>query len=141
LPDALHSFLSISDSYAQVQYGVRCVILTTLVLLACEQPAGHAPVARITATPRAIPEHDGFQTDVVLSGASSADPVDDPDGALPLAYRWEIIGDDVHLEAGTFAARDLTIRLLGDRPATVLLTVTDADGQSATARLQLQLTL
>ncbi len=124
----------------------RVIRLTFALALAvapigCEQPAGHAPVARITAMPRAIPEHDAFQTDVALSGATSADPIDDPDGGLPLSYRWEIIGDEVHLEAGTFASRDLTIRLLGDRPATVRLTVTDSDGQSATASLQLQLTL
>jgi hypothetical protein len=123
----------------------RALVLSALsalaTLTACEAASGHAPVARITATPRAIPEHDGFQTDVVLSGATSADPVDDPDGGLPLAYEWEILGDDVHIESGGLTSRELTVRFLGDRPATILLTVTDAEGQSATARLQLQLTL
>jgi hypothetical protein len=120
---------------------VFVAVHATLAPLACQQPAGHVPVARITATPRTIPEHDGFQTDVVLSGTTSADPVDDPDGGSPLSYQWEIIGDEARLQTGMYTSPELTVRFLGTRPATIVLTVTDADGQSATAHIQMQLTL
>lgn len=98
-------------------------------------------MARIAAAPRAIPEHDSFQTDVTLDGSASADPIDDPEAMRPLAYQWEISGDDVRVEAGSSMAPKLTIRLFGAHPATVKLTVTDEDGQSSTTRYQLQLTV
>ena len=102
---------------------------------------GHAPVARVTASPRAIPERDSYQTDVVLDGTASADPIDDPDRERPLAYQWEISGDDVRIVAGRSTTGKMTIRLFGAHPATVKLTVTDEDGQSSTTRYQLQLTV
>jgi hypothetical protein len=120
---------------------VSLTALAFAALAACADESSHAPVARIAATPRAIAQHDDFQTDVVLDGTASTDPIDDPDGTRPLAYRWEITNDDVELRAGSLASPKITVRLLGDHPATVRLTVTDAAGQAATARLQLQLTI
>jgi hypothetical protein len=117
------------------------VVLVGAAVLGCSAEVGRTPVARITATPRAIPELDSFQTDVVLDGSASADPIDDPEGLRPLAYAWRITGDDHRVVAGRLTDPVLTIRLFGAHPATVLLTVTDEDGQSSTARLQLQLTV
>ncbi|HKA90189.1 MAG TPA: hypothetical protein VKE22_21155 [Haliangiales bacterium] len=101
----------------------------------------HAPIARIDVTPGAIPEHDDFQTDVVLDGTRSGDPIDDPDGGLPLAYTWDISGDDMRVQQGTFASSRLTVRFQGLRPATIRLTVTDTTGLSGTARVQMRLTI
>lgn len=115
--------------------------LVILVAAGCTTDEGRPPVARIVASPRAIPEHDGFQTDVVLSGTTSADPIDDPEGTRPLDFVWQITGDEARYQDGTPTSPTITVRLLGDRPATVRLTVTDEDAQSATATLQLQLTI
>jgi hypothetical protein len=115
--------------------------LLLLCAVSCGAEPGHAPVARIAATPRAIPEQDSFQTEVRLDGSASADPVDDPEGTRPLRYRWEIAGDDVRLVEGRTSDAMLTITLFGAHPATVRLTVEDEDGRTATARLQLQLTV
>ena len=112
-----------------------------LVLAACAVEEGHPPVARIAASPRAIPEHDGFQTDVLLDGSASADPFDDPDGTIPLAFAWDVRGDEFRVEAGTPEQAMMTVRLLGDRPATIRLTVTDRDGRTGIAEEQLQLTI
>ena len=102
---------------------------------------GDPPVARIGATPRAIPEGDTFQTPVTLDASASADPIDDPSGARPLSFRWTIIGDEYRLQDGALTDAKVTLTLVGDRPATVQLTVTDEDGNSSTAQEQLQLTV
>lgn len=118
-----------------------------LVLIGCLAPAcqaaeGRPPIARIDIVPGAIPENDGFQTAVTLDGSASADPIDDPEGASDLDYRWEILGDEVRFEPGS-DERDAApvVRLRGDRPATVILTVTDADGLDATATANVQLSV
>jgi hypothetical protein len=115
--------------------------LLPLMLVACGTDVGHAPVARISASPRAIPEQDSFQTQVTLDGSASADPIDDPDGDRPLSYAWEITGDDLRIVRGRTTEPELTITLFGAHPATVRLTVEDEDGRTSTARLQLQLTV
>ena len=68
-------------------------------------------------------------------------PIDDRAGTRPLSFRWEITGDDVRVVAGRTDEPKLTVRLFGSHPATVLLTVTDEEGMSSSARLQLQLTV
>lgn len=115
--------------------------LFILVVVGCADDTGHAPVARIGATPRAIPDHDSFQTEVILDGSGSADPIDDPDHNGALRYRWDITNDDVRVVSGSTTSARLTVRLRGGHPVTVRLTVVDADGQESTARLQLQLTV
>jgi len=120
---------------------VRLLLVPVVLAWACTNEVGHAPVARIDITPRAIPEHDDFQTDVLLDGTGSADPIDDPDGGLPLTYTWEIGGDEARIQQGTATSSRLTVRFLGARPATIRLTVTDQTGLSGTARVQLQLTI
>jgi hypothetical protein len=113
-----------------------------LLLVSCATDEGHPPVARIVATPSRIVENDGFQTPVTLDGTTSDDPLDDPDGTRPLAYRWEIEGDEVRVEPGESLQDPIvTVTLLGARPATVRLTVSDEEGLEGSARLQIQLTL
>jgi hypothetical protein len=107
----------------------------------CATDGGYPPVARITFAPGNIPENDGFQTPVVLDGSTSADPVDDPENQRPLRYAWEIIGDEYRVTEGSLSSSMLTVTLLGERPATIALTVTDEDGNAVTARKQLQLTV
>ena len=121
--------------------GVWARVLLFCLVAACGTDVGHAPVARIAASPRAVPEQDSFQTEVTLDGRASADPIDDPDGERPLVYTWEISGDDLRIVRGRTSEPVLTITLFGAHPATVHLTVEDEDGRTSTARLQLQLTV
>lgn len=117
-------------------------LLGALVALAgCTTDTGYPPVARITFAPGTIPENDGFQTPVALDGSTSADPIDDPENQRPLRYAWEIIGDEYRVSEGSLDAAKVTVSLLGERPATIALTVTDEDGNAVTARKQLQLTV
>ncbi len=116
-------------------------LLVLTALAGCTLPEGRQPIARITATPRAIQEHDSFLTPVELDASRSADPIDDPEGKEKLTYRWDIVGDDVRWDSGDDASVKPVVRFLGDHPATLLLTVTDESGADATARLQMQLTV
>ncbi len=119
-------------------------VLLAIVVLGggCALDDGRPPLARIDIVPEAIPENDGFQTEVVLDASRSADPIDDPDGSETLSVRWEIIGDEARYASGDDDA-DVTPTLTfrGDQPATIRLTVTDADGLEATATEHLQLTV
>lgn len=110
-------------------------------LTGCESSTGYPPVARIGFTPGAIPENDGFQSPVTLDGRASADPIDDPAGERPLRYRWEIVGDEFRVVAGSMNQAEVTLSFLGETPATILLTVIDEDDNATTAREQLQLTI
>jgi len=112
-----------------------------LAVAACAGDDGHPPVARASADPGSIPEGDEFQTAVTLDGATSADPLDDPEGALPLEYHWEIWGDEQRFDQGDASSEAPVVRFRGNRPATVQLTVTDADGQSNRVSFQMVLTL
>lgn len=98
-------------------------------------------MARIDITPPAIVENDGFQTTVTLDGTASADPLDDPDGSSRLAFSWEILDDEHRFEGSRANSPAPTVLLRGDRPATVVLTVTDEDGLEATAVDHVQLTV
>lgn len=98
-------------------------------------------MARAEATPSTIPEHDGFQTPVSLDATASADPLDDPEGTSPLSFRWNIVGDEFRFETGTEEDASPVVSFRGSTPATVELTVTDADGDSSTTRFQMQLTV
>jgi hypothetical protein len=117
------------------------VYLTFLLPAACTLEDGRPPLARIEITPGAIVENDGFQTAVTLDGTASADPLDDPGGQRPLTYAWEILDDEFRFEGSRDSSPMPVIRLRGDRPATIVLTVTDRDGLSATAVDHVQLTV
>jgi hypothetical protein len=107
----------------------------------CTTPEGRPPIARIVITPAAIIEDDGFQTPVTLDGTRSGDPVDDPGATRPLTFSWGIEGDDVRFQNGTAATPAPVVTFRGDRPATIILTVTDADGLEASAIERVRLTV
>jgi hypothetical protein len=119
-------------------------VLVAIAALAggCTLADARPPIARIDVAPAAIPENDGFQTEVVLDASRSADPIDDPEGDESLEIRWEIIGDEARYASGDGATDPTpTLTFRGDQPATIRLTVTDADGLEATATEHLQLTV
>lgn len=124
-----------------MQAGPILAILLALSAAGCSFDDGHPPVARANAAPTAIPENDGFQTAVTFDATESADPVDDPEGTLGLDYRWRFSGDEFRFDSGDDRSPSPVVRFRGDRPATIELTVTDADGLSATTAFQLQLTV
>jgi hypothetical protein len=116
----------------------------TVLLLAiagCALEDARPPLARIDISPQAIIENDGFQTLVTLDGTSSADPLDDPAGEAPLTYMWQVLDDESRFEDSRPTSPAPTIRLRGDRPATIVLTVTDRDGLEAVATGHVQLTV
>jgi hypothetical protein len=123
------------------RWTARLAALAALVAGACSAEDGHPPLARIELTPGAILENDGFQTEVTLDATTSADPIDDPAGTAPLTYAWTITGDEVRFERGRATSPAPVVRFRGDRPATIELTVTDADGATASAVAHLQLTV
>lgn len=107
----------------------------------CTLDEGRPPLARIEITPPAIVENDGFQTTVTLDGTASADPLDDPDGSSRLSFAWEILDDEFRFEGSRASSPMPTVLLRGDRPAVIVLTVTDGDGMEATAVDHVRLTV
>lgn len=107
----------------------------------CPLETGRPPLARIEITPPAIVENDGYQTLVTLDGTASADPLDDPGGTARLTFAWEIIDDEFRFEGSRAISPAPTVRFFGNRPATIVLTVTDEDGLEATAVDHMQLTV
>jgi hypothetical protein len=107
----------------------------------CTLDEGRPPLARIDITPPSILENDGFQTAVTLDGTASADPLDDPEGDDQLDFFWEILDDEYRFEGSRASSPAPVVRLRGDRPATIVLTVTDQDGLEATAVAHVQLTV
>jgi hypothetical protein len=95
----------------------------------CQHEAGRAPVARFDITPEYIPIDDGYTTVVTLDGSGSKDEFDDPAGTLPLAFHWEIEDPALQVVDGSLTAAKVQVRLKGDRPTTVTLTVIDATGR------------
>lgn len=128
---------------ARARRAARALAAAGLLAAAgCAEVEGRPPLARIDLVPAAIPENDNFQTAVTLDGSRSADPVDDPGTTTRLSYRWTIEGDEARFAAGSDAsdvAPVVTFR--GQRPATIVLTVTDRDGLDASATAYLQLTV
>jgi hypothetical protein len=112
-----------------------------LIVGACTEPVGHPPIARIDLVPAAIPAFDNFQTIVELDGSTSADPVDDPAGKAALTFTWEVLDTESKFEMGRATSASPKLRFLGDRPPTIVLTVTDLDGQDASATASLALTV
>lgn len=121
--------------------GRTAAALALVAVAACGTDGGHPPLARIELTPEAIVENDGFQTEVTLDASNSTDPIDDPDDSESLSYAWTIDGDEYRYERGRATSAAPVLRFRGDRPATIELTVTDADGATATATAHLQLTV
>ena len=117
------------------------VIAVLATVAGCTLDEGRPPLARIEISPAAILENDGYQTTVTLDGTASADPLDDPDGASRLTFAWQILDDEYRFEGSRANSPTPMIRLRGDRPASIVLTVTDSDGMEATAVDHVQLTV
>lgn len=116
------------------------IVAVAAGLAACAADEGRPPVARIDLRPDQIGENDGFQTAVTLDGTASADPIDHPDGAR-IGFAWQILDDEVRFEPGSHSDDAApVVRLRGDRPATIILTVTDDDGLTSTTTAHLRLT-
>lgn len=118
-----------------------------LCLLACSPPLGHAPIARMDLTPAYVPKGDNFATAVLLDGSQSCDELDEPEacvsgdaGAAPsgLRFSWSIGSPDARLE-GAPSDATLTIRVRGERPVAISLTVTDSEDTSSTIEKSLGL--
>jgi hypothetical protein len=99
---------------------------------------GRPPTARLSIAPAYVPLGDHYATEVQLDGSASRDEVDDPAGAFPLTFRWTV--DDPG--TGPIApAKVVTVRVAGDHPTTVALTVVDRDGDQGTVSAQIGVTL
>jgi hypothetical protein len=106
--------------------------LGALGLVACSSETGHLPIARISVDPAYVPLGDGYATDVVLDGSGSSDPVDDPNGAQPLLYQWVVDDDHATILPDARAAR-VTVRIAGDHPVRVTLTIADGSDDKTSA--------
>jgi hypothetical protein len=106
-------------------------------LIGCSA-GGHPPVARLTLTPPYVPVGDHYQTAIVLDGSQSKDELDDPAGSFPL--RFGFATDDPAPQLTPDGAK-ATLRIAGDRPTAVSLTVTDADGLPTTVQKRIGVTL
>ncbi len=108
------------------------LLLGALGLGGCETEVGRAPVARFEATPKYLPIHDGYTTVVALDGSKSKDEIDDPCGTRTLGFRWEIDDPGVQVVEGSLDAAQVRVKLRGDRPTTVTLSVWDWSGRTGT---------
>lgn len=122
-----------------VAAALAALAITALAASGCGTRAGHPPIVRVTVTPAYVPLGDGYHTDVVLDGSGSRDQIDDSAGALPLGFAWTI-EDDHATVAPNASAPMVTVRIAGAHPVTVHLTVTDAQGDSATTAAQIGVT-
>ena len=102
-----------------------------LVVGSCHEEVGRAPVARFDIAPAYVPLHDGYSSVVTLDGSRSKDEIDDPAGEQPLAFHWELDDPAPQVVQGSFEEPQVQVRLQGDRPTTVTLTVRDQDGRTA----------
>jgi hypothetical protein len=107
------------------------LLCAALALGGCQQETGRAPVARFDVTPAYVPLHDGYTTVVTLDGSRSQDEIDDPRGALPLGFHWELDDPAPQVVQGSLDAAQVQVKLQGDRPTTVTLTVSDSTGRTA----------
>jgi hypothetical protein len=101
-------------------------------------PPGHPPVARLTLTPAYVPSGDQYRTAIAVDGSQSRDELDDPAGSFPL--RFSFFSDDPAPQL-TPAGDRATLRILGDRPTAVSVTVTDSDGLATTVEKLVGVTL
>ena len=102
-----------------------------LALGGCHQEAGRAPVARFDITPAYVPIHDGYASVVTLDGTRSKDEIDDPAGAQPLGFHWDLDDPAPQVVQGSLEAAQVQVKLQGDRPTAVTLTVRDQSGRTA----------
>lgn len=101
--------------------------------IGCGGPPPVPPTAVIDASPSEVCAGDAFATPIVLSGARSSARLslvpappgpDDP----PLTFEWRLEGDEHAVIAGARDEDELTVRMAGERPLHVTLTVTTFEG-------------
>jgi hypothetical protein len=83
-------------------------------------------------TPAVVPLHDNYATAVLADGSGSNDALDFPDGGEQLLYFWDCDDPRFVMPNDVFSP-STTIRVTGERPATVTLIVQDGDGLRSTA--------
>lgn len=117
---------------------------------ACSKTKGRPPVARIQVTPRYIPT--GVETQVTLDAHRSCDELDAPEtcdktsdgpgppGGCPggVTFSWEL--DVPFLALGDLNAPKVDVLVTPDRPISVIVTVTDCDDNSTSARTTIGIT-
>ncbi len=102
--------------------------------IACVGPPPAPPTAVVDLTPSSVCAGDAFATAIAISGARSASRLSlVPTAPEPgeLTYAWQLDGAEHWIESGALNAPDLVVRMAGDRPLHVSLTVTTADGGEA----------
>ncbi len=111
----------------------RSVIASFVLAVGCGGPPPVPPTAVIDATPGDVCAGDGFATAIQLSGARSAARLslvpappgpDDP----PLTFEWRLEGDAHHVVSGALDDDTVAVRMAGERPLHVTLTVTTFEG-------------
>ncbi len=113
---------------------------------ACGAPPESAPSAVVTSDPESVCLGDGFATPIVLDASDSAPRLTlvpappDPD-APPLRYRWTLSGSRWVLVEGVLDGERLVVAIEGDRPLHVELSVSDAEGGTATTDHTVAVTL
>jgi hypothetical protein len=110
--------------------------IALVAMTACTASSDRPPVARIAAIPAAIPESDGFATEVALDGTASA-TIDDP--AAELDFAWKLLDDDA--QADDLHQPTVTARFAGARPPRIVLTVTAPGGATGHVTRELELTV
>lgn len=111
-----------------------------MLLVGCQQELGRPPVPRFTLDPEWIEQGDDFRTPVVLDATASADELDDPRAPLDVTWSFDdervrfADGDDEH-------GATVTVTAAGERPLTIVLTVTDPDGLASSLSHRLGITV
>ena len=114
-------------------------IASVFLLTACQQEFGRPPVPRFTVDPQYILTGDDYATRVTLDSSGSADELDDP--TAPLDVDWSFDDERVRVVEGSRHSPTLVLTAPGERPVTIVLTVTDPDGRSSSLSQRLGVTL
>ena len=96
--------------------------------------------------PGTVCVHDGYRTPIAIDGRRSSQRLTllgtSPDaGEPPLVFAWTFAGAGVVLDEGSPDADHLAVRVDGERPLEVRLTVRNGAGGSATTTRTLSITL
>ncbi|HZS36004.1 MAG TPA: hypothetical protein VFF06_04220 [Polyangia bacterium] len=95
----------------------------------CSASGGHPPTARIALAPAYVKLGDAYATDVIADGSASSAAIDDPLAIHPLAFDWTIDDPNARFSPDAHSPK-VTVRVAGDHPVAIHLTVTDFAGDS-----------
>jgi hypothetical protein len=108
-----------------------------VIVVACSGPPPTPPAAVIAVSPASVCAGDGFKTPIHLDALASSPRLTlvytrpDPDAGA-LKYSWAFSGDDVQIDPGsvepdgTIDGDTVLLKMAGERPLHVTLTVTNA---------------